>query len=444
MGHLTSPRWLRSMPVLLLVTAGGLRADPPDARRPDRRDAGRVGRSDAQGAAAAGPRPRSADLRPVRDWIGRVPRAISGARSATTSRSSRRSGSGIKPTLSWPCSRWLISLAVAIPIGIISATQPGSALDLGGTVFALFGIWMPGFLFALLLIFLFGVTLHWLPISGYVDPFEDPVAGLRSLTLPAMTLGLALAAVITRTLRSSMLETLSRTTSGPRAPRGCPSGAVDAPARAQERADPGGHGARAAARHLIGGAVITEYIFALPGVGRLVVDAVFARDYPLVQGVVLLIAVGFIAEQPGRGHPLRLARPADPASLTPGGRGRRRAPPRRSATRRWRPCGARRARGGARSAPRSCCSRCARGRCSRRWSSPYDPLKQDLDHLLAPPERAHLLGTDNVGRDVLARVIWGTRVSLMAGLGSVGDRGAGRRPARACWPATRAGGSTGW
>ena len=69
---------------------------------------------------------------------------------------------------------------------------------------------MPNFLFALLLIFLFGVTLRWLPISGYVDPFEDPVTGMRSLTLPAITLGLALAAVMTRTLRSSLLEMLQR------------------------------------------------------------------------------------------------------------------------------------------------------------------------------------------------------------------------------------------
>jgi peptide/nickel transport system permease protein len=153
---------------------------------------------------------------------------------------------------------------------------------------------MPNFVLALLLIFVFGVSLHWLPISSYTDPFDNPVNGVKSLTLPAITLGLALAAVIARTLRSSLIESLGEE--------------YIKTARAK-----GLSGAGVVSRHamknamipvvtvlglqfgtLIGGAVITEYVFALPGVGRLVVDAIFARDYPLVQGVVLLICVGFI------------------------------------------------------------------------------------------------------------------------------------------------------
>jgi peptide/nickel transport system permease protein len=167
-------------------------------------------------------------------------------------------------------------------------------VDRAGTTFALFGICMPNFLLALLLIFLFGVTLRWLPISGYVDPREELVEGLRSLALPAVTLGLALAAVVTRTLRSSMLEALSEDYVRTARAKGLSEWRVIR-----------GHVLRNALLPvvtvlglqlgtLIGGAVITEYVFALPGVGRLVVDAVFARDYPLVQGVVLLIAVAFI------------------------------------------------------------------------------------------------------------------------------------------------------
>src|SRR5438034_7469662 len=102
-----------------------------------------------------------------------------------------------------------VSLLIAFPLGIVSAARRNTALDRAATSFALFGICMPNFLLALLLIFLFGVTLRWLPISGYTDPVEEPLAGLRSLVLPAVTLGLALAAVITRTLRSSMLEALA-------------------------------------------------------------------------------------------------------------------------------------------------------------------------------------------------------------------------------------------
>jgi peptide/nickel transport system permease protein len=118
-------------------------------------------------------------------------------------------GKRIVPSLQLTLFAMLISLAVAFPVGILSATHRNSPIDGFGTLFALFGICMPNFLLALLLIYFFGVSLRWLPISGYVNPAEDLLGGIRSLTLPAITLGLALAAVVTRTLRSSLLETLS-------------------------------------------------------------------------------------------------------------------------------------------------------------------------------------------------------------------------------------------
>src|SRR5207253_1228133 len=153
---------------------------------------------------------------------------------------------------------------------------------------------MPNFLIALLLIFFVGVWLHWLPISGYVDPLADPLGGIRSLTLPAITLGLALAAVVTRTLRSSLLETLSDDYILTARAKGLDFGAVIRHHALRNALIPVVTILGLQFGTLIGGAVITEYVFALPGVGRLVVDAVFSRDYPLVQGVVLLIAVGFI------------------------------------------------------------------------------------------------------------------------------------------------------
>ena len=115
----------------------------------------------------------------------------------------------IRPSLQLALLAMAVSLLVAFPVGIVSAIRRNTAIDRAGTSFALFGICMPNFLLALLLIFLFGVTLRWLPISGYTDPVEEPLAGLRSLVLPAVTLGLALAAVITRTLRSSLLDALA-------------------------------------------------------------------------------------------------------------------------------------------------------------------------------------------------------------------------------------------
>jgi peptide/nickel transport system permease protein len=153
---------------------------------------------------------------------------------------------------------------------------------------------MPNFVLALLLIFVFGVTLHWLPISSYTDPLENPVNGVKALVLPSLTLGMAVAAVISRTLRSSLLETLTEDYVKTARAKGLAESAVIVKHALKNALIPVVTVLGLQFGTLIGGAVITEYIFALPGVGRLVVDAVFARDYPLVQGVVLVITVGFI------------------------------------------------------------------------------------------------------------------------------------------------------
>jgi peptide/nickel transport system permease protein len=200
----------------------------------------------------------------------------------------------IRPSLELAALAMLASLVVAFPLGILSAARRNTPIDGASTTFALFGICMPNFLLALLLIFLFGVRLRWLPISGYVDPLDEPWAGLRSLALPAITLGLALAAVVTRTLRSSILEALTEDYVRTARAKGLGEGRVVVRHALRNALIPVVTVIGLQLGTLIGGAVITEYVFALPGVGRLVVDAVFARDYPLVQGVVLLIAVGFI------------------------------------------------------------------------------------------------------------------------------------------------------
>ncbi len=294
MAPLILRRLLASIPVLVLVTAGVFLlihltpGDPVEAMM-----------GESQDATAKETLRRQLGLdQPLAvqyvGWVGRLLQGDLGRSIRNNEPVVENVTRRIRPSLQLALFAMLISLTVAFPVGILSATNRNSPVDGFGTMFALFGICMPNFLIALLLIFVFGVTLRWLPISGYVDPLEDPVAGIRSLTLPAITLGLALAAVITRTLRSSLLEVLSED--------------YVRTARAKGLAE---H--LAVRRHalknamipvvtllglqfgtLIGGAVITEYVFALPGVGRLVVDAIFSRDYPLVQGVMLLIAIGFI------------------------------------------------------------------------------------------------------------------------------------------------------
>ena len=227
-------------------------------------------------------------------WVGRLVQGDLGRSVRTHQPVVEDVGRRIRPSLELAALAMVISILVALPVGILSATHRNSFVDRVGTTFALFGICMPNFLIALLLIFVFGVVLHWLPISSFVDPFEEPLAGLRSLTLPAVTLGLALAAVLTRTLRSSLLETLSEDYVRTARAKGLVDGAVIRGHALKNALIPVVTVLGIQFGTLIGGAVITEYVFALPGVGRLVVDAVFARDYPLVQGVVLLIAIGFI------------------------------------------------------------------------------------------------------------------------------------------------------
>jgi peptide/nickel transport system permease protein len=293
-GLLILRRLLATIPVLLLVTAGVFAlihltpGDPIDAMM-------------AESVDDSVKRQLRSDLgldRPLylqyATWMGRLLQGDLGSSIRNREPVIENVGRRIKPSLQLAGFAMAISLLVATPIGILSAARRNTMLDRFGTSFALFGICMPNFLIALLLIFLFGVTLRWLPISGYVDPMEEFWDGIRSLALPAITLGLALAAVITRTLRSSMLEALSEDYIRTARAKGLSDGAVIRRHALKNALIPVVTVLGLQLGTLIGGAVITEYVFALPGVGRLVVDAVFARDYPLVQGVVLLIAVGFI------------------------------------------------------------------------------------------------------------------------------------------------------
>ncbi len=199
-------------------------------------------------------------------WIGRVLQGDFG-RSIRDNQPVIENVTGrIRVSLQLALFAMAISLAVAFPIGILSAVHRNSSVDGFGTTFALFGICMPNFLIALLLIYLFGVTLHWLPIS----------------------------AVVTRTLRSSLLETLSEDYVRTARAKGLSEQLVIRRHALKNGLIPVVTILGLQLGALVGGAVITEYVFALPGVGRLVVDSIFSRDYPLVQGVILLIAIGFV------------------------------------------------------------------------------------------------------------------------------------------------------
>jgi peptide/nickel transport system permease protein len=284
-----------TIPVLLLVTAGVFAllhltpGDPIDAMMAESVDA----------SAKAALRQELGLDRPIvvqyGAWMARLLRGDLGRSIRTGEPVIEDVGRRIRPSLELALMAMTVAVVIAFPVAIACALRHNRGVDRAGTTFALFGICMPNFLLALLLIFLFGVTLRWLPISGYVDPLEEGWAGVRSLVLPAVTLGLALAAVLTRTLRSSLLEALSEDYVRTARAKGLQESRVIRRHVLKNALIPVVTVMGLQLGTLIGGAVITEYVFALPGVGRLVVDAVFARDYPLVQGVVLLIALGFIA-----------------------------------------------------------------------------------------------------------------------------------------------------
>ncbi len=189
----------------------------------------------------------------------------------------------------------LIGVGIGIPVGILSATRRGSPLDMGSRTFALLGMAAPSFFVGTLFIYGLSVYVGILPNAGrYVSFLDDPLKNLQQMIFPALTLGIAFAASVMRTTRSAMLEQIHsdyvRT------------------ARSKGLSEPAivrGHLLRNAlipiitlvgfeAGYLFGGAVIVEDVFALPGLGRLLLSAISQRDYALVQGTVIFIAFNFV------------------------------------------------------------------------------------------------------------------------------------------------------
>lgn len=187
-----------------------------------------------------------------------------------------------------------ISLLIAIPAGIIAAMRRNSALDAGSTFVALLGVSLPNFFLAILLILLFGVKLQWLPPFGY-QPLTQGLGGnLQRMILPAITLGTALAAIVTRMMRSSLLEVLDQDYIRTARAKGLGEARMVRAHALKNALMPVVTIVGLQIGGLLGGAIITESIFVLPGIGRLLVDAIFQRDFPLVQGVVLFVSLAFL------------------------------------------------------------------------------------------------------------------------------------------------------
>ncbi len=187
-----------------------------------------------------------------------------------------------------------IALLIGIPTGVISAVKRGSAWDHGATVFALSGLSMPNFWLGIMMILLFSVELGWLPASGYVSPFENFGANLAAMIMPAIVLGTGISAVLMRHTRSSMLQVLAADYVRTARAKGLNERVVVLKHALRNAQTPVITLGALEFGTLLSGAVLTEQVFTIPGFGKLIIDAVFNRDYAVVQGVVLVTATAYI------------------------------------------------------------------------------------------------------------------------------------------------------
>jgi peptide/nickel transport system permease protein len=188
----------------------------------------------------------------------------------------------------------LFAVLIGIPAGILSAVKKDSAWDVGANVFALWGLSTPNFWLGIMLIFLFSVKLGWLPASGFVSPFEDWRQSLATTVMPAFVLGNAIAAVLMRHMRSAMLQAMGSDYVRTARAKGLVENTVVLKHALRNALTPVITLGALEFGTLLSGAVLTEQVFSIPGFGKLIVDAVFNRDYAVVQGVVLVTATVYI------------------------------------------------------------------------------------------------------------------------------------------------------
>jgi peptide/nickel transport system permease protein len=230
------------------------------------------------------------------NWMGSLVRGDAGYSIRTGQPVTSEIAARLAVTVELAVAAGVVALLIGIPLGVLSAARPNTGLDLFGRTFGLLGLALPNFWLGTLAILLFARYLRWMPnTGGYVDLFVDPSAHVKFLIVPAVTLGVGMAAVVMRTTRSAMLDVLG----------------TDYIRTAHAK----GLGARRVLQrhalknsmivvvtilgiqvgYLLGGAVVVEQVFSLPGIGRMLLTAIDQRDYALVQGGVLVVAALFVA-----------------------------------------------------------------------------------------------------------------------------------------------------
>lgn len=227
-------------------------------------------------------------------WLGRVLRGDLGASFLNNFPVWSLIGLKVPATIALAAGALSVALAISLPLGVLSAVRHPSPLDHTAAGFTALGLSIPTFWLGILLILLFSLRLQWLPASGYIPFLAQPAVSLRHLVLPSLTLGIAISAILTRFVRSAMLEVIRQGYIQTARAKGLGEGRVVTRHALKNALIPVITVVALQVGNLLGGAVVTESIFDIPGVGQLIVFAVTSKDYTVVQGTLLLLVAAFV------------------------------------------------------------------------------------------------------------------------------------------------------
>ncbi len=228
------------------------------------------------------------------EWLFRVLQGDLGTSIFTSLPVTQLIAQRIEPTVSLMALTLILAVVVAVPMGVIAAWKAGSWIDKAAMAFAVFGFSVPVFVVGYLLAYTFALKLDWLPVQGYTPLSQGFWPWLRNLILPSVALGFVYIALIARITRATMLEVLQQDYIRTARSKGLGQRSVLFLHALKNAAVPVITIIGIGIALLIGGAVVTESVFAIPGLGRLTVDAILRRDYPVIQGVVLMFSFVYV------------------------------------------------------------------------------------------------------------------------------------------------------
>jgi peptide/nickel transport system permease protein len=228
------------------------------------------------------------------EWVFRILRGDLGVSIFTNLPVSTMIGQRVQPTLSLMVLTLILAVTIAVPMGVVAAWRQGTLIDRAVMGFAVLGFSVPVFVVGYLLAYVFALELDWLPVQGYTSIDQGLWPWLENLILPAVALGGVYIALIARITRATMLEVLQQDYIRTARAKGAGQGSVLFLHALKNAAVPIVTVIGIGVALLIGGAVVTESVFAIPGLGRLTVDAILRRDYPVIQGVILLFSFVYV------------------------------------------------------------------------------------------------------------------------------------------------------